>query len=336
MAKKKNALLTHLLVLAVAPLFFACAHATTEEVASDGYAEEALPSDEVATEALVEDIAFADSEKMEGYELAEPSSPELEAKIATAQAEVTKPGRPHKAITHPYSAPPAPAVAKAKPAEKPITVAETQAVVRNGSTLNRYYFLRQGDTAESVANLVYGTSDRAAELVEWNGAAEKWVVGAPVYYRSPQDPQDKTLVSYYFERGVASEEINIEPGEDLKDLALRRFGSSQSWPEIAAASGIRGAHAPVGTVVKAYPVFHAQVAQQAAPQAVNRVAVMPPNRMPAHMMPKPKTRAELASTAVMGFVKTRPLLASAAFLSILLAATFYFVQRRRQRSRFDF
>lgn len=334
MRTKKSGVLSQLFIAGIAPFIFACASANTEEVA-DGYFEQAAPGEEVTTEALVEDIAFEEAPSMQGYELAEQATPELEAKIAEAQAAVEQ-EKPAPVVT-PYMAPAPPKVATVKKVQqpkaepKPVAEALPQAVVRNGSTLNRFYFARKGDTAESVAELVYGSTDRAAEIVGWNGPTENWVAGAPLYYRSEAMPEDKNLVSYYFEKGIASEEVVAEAGEDLKDIALRRYGSADSWPELAAASGIRGYSITPGMAIKAYPHF------KNAPAIEEKVVAQnpEPTRQPAAVV-KPKTRAQMASAQVMDFVRTKPLITSAALLAIFLAASYMFVQRRRQRSRFDF
>ena len=154
-------------VLLSTPLFFACAHASLESK-------------------LEEETAYQDNNPA----LSEENQAEFEEEDATEVAEV-------KELAPALESEPAPSAPLArKTAGSLVPAPLSQAIHRNGLVLNRYYFLRAGDKAEALSKLFYGTSDRAAELAEWNGAALQGKPGTVIYYRSSVQPADTSLLSY--------------------------------------------------------------------------------------------------------------------------------------------
>lgn len=308
MAKKRAFALSHWVALAITPVIFACAHATTEEVV-DGYADSGGMGPALTEPALA------------GFSLGE-EAPQAEAKkIAAAQKAINKSRSKHKKIGSPFTAPKIAATRVRKEPPEPTP----QLVVRNGSALNRYYFVRSGDTPEALSKLFYGSSDRAAELVEWNGPAASWEAGKTLYYRSSKDAADTKLVSYYTEAGVVADEVSLLPGDTLRTFASQRYGSASSWKEIAALNGLREGMTPApGLPFKAYPVK----LMPDAPKSVREVAQMRPKAAK-------KADAELASASIASFVHHNPLIVACSVVALVLFAVFFYSQRRRYR-RFDF
>jgi hypothetical protein len=111
----------------------------------------------------------------------------------------------------------------------------SQPVTRKGVPLNRFYILRQGDTPNSVAQLIYGDASKATNLSKWNPG---WKPGKVVYYSSPNDPQDGQMKSFYQERNIPSEEYVVKQGDWLSRIAQNKLGSLQSWKEIAIVNGM--------------------------------------------------------------------------------------------------
>lgn len=128
----------------------------------------------------------------------------------------------------------------------------SNAVTRKGTKLNRFYFVRQGDTAGSVSNLIYGSEDHAAKLTQWNGKG--WKAGKLLYYQSPVDATERKMRSFYQEKNVQPEEYTIERGDWLSKVAQKKLGSSGSWKEIAVVNGMATPDAlEVGHKIAIYP-----------------------------------------------------------------------------------
>lgn len=111
-----------------------------------------------------------------------------------------------------------------------------RAVTRKGTPLNRYYFLRRGDTAKSVSELIYGEKSHASSLKKWNKG--RWMPGKVIYYPSAVQPDDAQMVSFYDERGLTPEEHSVARGETMSMIAKKKLGSVSSWKEIAVVNGL--------------------------------------------------------------------------------------------------
>ncbi|MCB0418345.1 MAG: LysM peptidoglycan-binding domain-containing protein [Bdellovibrionaceae bacterium] len=107
------------------------------------------------------------------------------------------------------------------------------AIQEGGKVLNRYYFVRNGDTPESVSEMIYGTQDRVADLLASAGGAPSWEPGTAVYYTSTEQPTDSKMRSFYYERTVKPETYTIKRGDSLAQIAKEAYGDSRSWKEIA-------------------------------------------------------------------------------------------------------
>lgn len=114
------------------------------------------------------------------------------------------------------------------------------AITKGNASLNRFYFLRKGDTPASVAKLLYGNAVRAKDLREWNSGT--WRPGKGVYYASPFQPDDTEMRSFYQERQVPADTYTVKRGEWLSKIATQKLGHPASWKEIAIVNGLSGAN----------------------------------------------------------------------------------------------
>ena len=106
-----------------------------------------------------------------------------------------------------------------------------EAIKRKEGLLNRFYFVRAGDTPESVSNLIYGSPDKGHQF--WVSKGMKWAPGRLVYYSSPKNPNDLQMVSFYKEEQIAGKSIQVKRGHWLSKIAKKYLGSPKSWTEIA-------------------------------------------------------------------------------------------------------
>lgn len=99
--------------------------------------------------------------------------------------------------------------------------------------LNRYYFIRKGDSAETVAATLLGNSQASQDLVKWNGGTSNWKPGQIIKYASPQAPSDTSMVSFWTERNVSPTTYQVKAGDSLSKIAKAEYGDEHSWTEIA-------------------------------------------------------------------------------------------------------
>lgn len=313
--KKTKYPFIHMIAVLLTPMIFACAHATTDE-SLDGYG---------GTTGV--DGALTEPQAVASFSLEAGIAEATDKEVAAAQKSVVKDRKTHARIQTPFVRPVKAArkvLEKVVVAAAPVAMVEfpNATVTRNGSTLNRYYFARRGDTPEKLSKLFYGDENRAAELVEWNGAASEWEAGKLIYFRSGKSPEDTTLLSYYFEAGVQAEAVTLAAGQNLMSLANERFGSADSWREIAVLNGLRkGAGPEAGATLKVYP--SELVKEEAAP-------------LVAQMEPKAAKEPKMASAQIASFIQHNPLIVACTFVALVLLGAFLYMQRKRYRSRFDF
>jgi LPXTG-motif cell wall-anchored protein len=105
---------------------------------------------------------------------------------------------------------------------------------KGGYWLNGYYFVRGESGYEEISQLIYGRTDRAALLSQWNGGRPV-VAGSVVYYNSPFRPDDSSalkVLSDDFSLGGGT--YTVQAGDTLSGIAQNKFGSLELWREIAA------------------------------------------------------------------------------------------------------
>jgi hypothetical protein len=149
-----------------------------------------------------------------------------------------------------------------------VPIIPAKAIRRGDTLLNRFYFVRPGDTRASVATLLYGDKGRAADLARWNSGFRP---GKVLYYQSAGNPGDEEMRSFYQERNVPGEEYVVRSGDWLSKIAQRRFRSPWSWTEIAVTNGIdRPERIAKGTKIFLYPVDLSSFRTEGAPQSYAR------------------------------------------------------------------
>ena len=143
----------------------------------------------------------------------------------------------------------------------------SKAVKRAGVSLNRFYFLRKGDTPKSVSTLLYGESNKALSLSKWNGKG--WEAGKIVFYSSPIDARDKKMRSFYQEKNVQPDEYTIQRSDWLSKISKKNLGSAKSWKEIAVVNGLASPDSiEIGQKIAIYPKdLSSYSGQQQPPQA---------------------------------------------------------------------
>jgi hypothetical protein len=187
-----------------------------------------------------------------------------------------------------------------------------KAITKNGVKLNRFYFVRRGDTPKKVSQLIYETPKKADKLVKWNGKA--WTPGKVIYYSSAEKPKDSKMDSFYKEKGISFEEYTVSKGDWLSKIALKKLGSPKSWVEIAVVNDIKSPKSlEVGQKIAIYPMDLTakpqetmiaknepleQPVKQPAPVEPPPAAVQPPAPQPAEAeappvaaSPKPEVKS---------------------------------------------
>lgn len=218
------------------------AAATSPETApagTDTANNEVKPDADITAEAKPDASASTPPETTTAATVSKLNDDKTTADTSSSGAEISE-GTPVIAEPEKPTAPEAPVAEKPS---KVVVVHEThaphipgRALSRNGVRLNRFYFVRKGDTTKSVSSLLYGTPSRAAELSKWN--AGKWAPGKLVYYQSPSDPKDRKMRSFYQERSVPVEEYTTKASDTLFSIAKKKLGSRSSWKEIAVVNGL--------------------------------------------------------------------------------------------------
>lgn len=168
----------------------------------------------------------------------EPTQEEVMPTLASQQTQAMEVATTQEVITRkPRIAAKAPKVSK-------------EAIQANGDKLNRYYFVRSGDTAKSIANLLYGSEDRSADIQKWNSSIK---AGDVLYYADASNKEDG-MKSFYEQRFVDPEEYVIRKGDSLSGIAQQVYGNNRSWREIASANTIsRPDRIKVGQRLGLYP-----------------------------------------------------------------------------------
>lgn len=142
----------------------------------------------------------------------------------------------------------------------------TQAVVHRDKKLNRFYFLRKGDSPEKLSQLIFSNPNKAKQLVSWNSGP--WKPGKLIFYPSPLEPNDNKMVSFYAESKVVIEEYKVEEGESLSRISNKLLGDYLSWKELAVVNGLQEPDLlKAGTVLGYYPQDLSK--KQAKPTADN-------------------------------------------------------------------
>ena len=129
-------------------------------------------------------------------------------------------------------------------AEEQTTVVETTrkplnkilefAYNKSGFLVNAVYIARPNEDLQSISQKIY-EQDRTGDLLAINTHLQgrNVVVGDKIYYNSPNRPGDNRRILFYYEDNNQSPSYyNVSEGENIRDVAYKLLGHSNSWKEI--------------------------------------------------------------------------------------------------------
>lgn len=233
---------------------------STEAVAESGDSEESsatLAEGDTSNnvEASVDSNAAQEAEAVTENIPTEPTKPT----VTFAEGEKTEASTSETVSTEASTTPEVPVVvpkvALSAPAlkENKLPVPQQNVVMRTGKVMNRFYFVREGDTADSIAKLLYGESAKAKDLIDWNGPSSTWRTGKMLFYVSPTSTES-TLRSFYEERAVKAETYTLKKGDQLSELARDKYGAKESLKEIATVNALQEPYKVTpGLNIRLYP-----------------------------------------------------------------------------------
>lgn len=108
-----------------------------------------------------------------------------------------------------------------------------RAFQKDGYWLNGYVFVRNESNWQEISRLLYGRTDRAALLAQWNAGSEV-KPGAVIYYNSPFRADDtRELKSFDSDFGMTLTGVAVSAGDSLSGLAAKLYGNPDAWRELA-------------------------------------------------------------------------------------------------------
>lgn len=115
----------------------------------------------------------------------------------------------------------------------PVKKIRDSAFTKSGANLNRVYIARPGDNLASISQKVYGDQSRERDLARWNSTLKNGVkTGDKVYYTSPVNPTDPSMMTYYEDLGIPASIYVSKEGDNIRRASKNLLGSSDSWKEV--------------------------------------------------------------------------------------------------------
>lgn len=116
----------------------------------------------------------------------------------------------------------------------PVKKIKAAAYKRVGSNINRLYVARSGDTMSSIAQKIYSGQKSEEDLLSYNPhfRGRDLKVGDKIYYESPNNPNDTTMMTYYEDLNLAPQYYTTQEGENIRAVAKTLLGDDRSWMEI--------------------------------------------------------------------------------------------------------
>ncbi len=152
---------------------------------------------------------------------------------------------------------------------------------KQGKTLvNAVYLVRDGDTAESISQKVFASTDYVKELCRINAynCGRGLKVGDKMYYNSPQRPNDDTVVkTFYEDAGVQPQMYSAKQGDNIRRVGKELLGHERSWMELWATNEVESkGDLDEGTQLKYWPSSEVAAPAMAANEAAPANAGAPP------------------------------------------------------------
>lgn len=171
-------------------------------------------------EGLPDDVAGTDVPADTAAPIEEPATPPTDAPVF---AEESTPPATDPIVEEPV----------APRAFLPLLKVKSAAFDSGGTNLNRVYVGRPGDTVKSVAEKLYGDSGRQKDLKNWNSFLSRGVkVGDKIYYQSPTNPTDTTMLTYYEDVSIPAQNYVSRDGDNIREISKTLLGHNDSWKEI--------------------------------------------------------------------------------------------------------
>ena len=116
----------------------------------------------------------------------------------------------------------------------PVKKMRTVPYTKNGVLVNAIYFVRQGDSLNSIGQKIYGSGSGVDfTIVNPHLKSGNLKVGQKVYYNSPQRPQDNSrLLTYYQDVQAPMLTYAARESENIRDLSENLLGHPRSWMEV--------------------------------------------------------------------------------------------------------
>jgi len=116
----------------------------------------------------------------------------------------------------------------------PVKKMQTVPYSKNGVLVNGVYFVRDGDTLDSIASKIYGNGSAVDfKIVNSHLRPGALKVGQKVYYNSPRRSQDRSrLLTYYEDTRMPVLTYSAAAGENIRKISENLLGSPRSWMEV--------------------------------------------------------------------------------------------------------
>ena len=116
----------------------------------------------------------------------------------------------------------------------PVVKIKTDTEYRGGRLINAVYIVRPQDSMESISDKIYGGTDKVGELNTNNPHLAKGIdPGDKVYYNSPNRPEDKSQIKFFYEdMGLEPQVYVTKENDNMRRLGSRLLGFADGWKEI--------------------------------------------------------------------------------------------------------
>ncbi len=116
----------------------------------------------------------------------------------------------------------------------PVVKVKTDSFYKNNRLINAVYIVRPQDTMDSISQKIYGDIGKVEELNANNSHLAKGIdPGDKVYYNSPNRPDDKSQLRFFYDDVGLEPQIYItKENDNMRRLGSRLLGFADGWKEI--------------------------------------------------------------------------------------------------------